>query len=43
MGDEDAYSRVFDGEHRDIVKEAFQCHDTGINKSDTETKKAGFE
>ena len=25
MGDEDAYDRVFDGEHRDIVKEAFNA------------------
>ena len=25
MGDEDAYVRVFDGEHRDIVKEAFNA------------------
>jgi len=25
LGDEDAYSRVFDGEHRDIVKEAFNA------------------
>jgi len=25
MGDEDAYDRVFDGEHRDIVKEAFDA------------------
>ena len=26
MGDEDAYDRVFDGEHRDIVKEAFNAY-----------------
>ena len=25
MGDEDAYGRVFDGEHRDLVKEAFNA------------------
>ena len=25
MGDEDAYDRVFDGEHQDIVKEAFNA------------------
>ena len=25
MGSEDAYDRVFDGEHRDIVKEAFNA------------------
>ena len=25
MGDEDAYGRVFDGEHRKIVKEAFSA------------------
>ena len=32
MGDEDAYDRVFDGEHRDIVKRGVQRHDTGINR-----------
>ena len=25
MGEEDAYSRVLDGEHRDIVKQAFNA------------------
>ena len=25
LGSEDAYSRVFDGEHRDLVKEAFNA------------------
>ena len=45
MGSEDAYDRVFDGEHRDIVKEAFnamiqsstpqsQARQTGFNKVD---------
>ena len=25
LGSEDAYDRVFDGEHRDLVKEAFNA------------------
>ncbi|MDC3234638.1 hypothetical protein OBB02_01175 [Candidatus Puniceispirillum sp.] len=36
MGDEDAYDRVFDGEHRDIVKEAFN---TMIQASTNLTRK----
>mgnify|MGYP004188795313 CR=1 FL=1 len=33
MGDEEASDRVFDGEHRDIVKEAFKALIHGIYKS----------
>ena len=43
MGDEDAYNRVFDSEHRDIVKEAFNAMIHGINKSEPEAKEIGFE
>jgi len=38
MGDEDAYDRVFDGEHRDIVKEAFNAM---IQASTNLTQKPG--